>query len=272
MAAILSLLLILLLSILIIRVAAIALTHTGLSRELARFQSLSAFSGVGYTTQEAERVVNHPLRRRILIILMILGNVGIITAASSLIVTFMDPKDGGGSPFVKFGIIIAGLLLLWILAGSRWANRMLSKLVRYFLRRYTRLDIQDYDALLQLAGEYQVSELVVEPDDWLEGKTITDAALRDEGILVLAIKRPDGTYRGIPVADTMIQADDTLIIYGRVTAVAAIDERKHGKLGDIEHYDSVLEEKRIEEEERKADPLEGQKDEKLTEESSPETA
>ena len=49
-----------LVSLLVTRVAAIALSVTGLSRESARFQARSAFTGVGFTTSEAESVVNHP--------------------------------------------------------------------------------------------------------------------------------------------------------------------------------------------------------------------
>ena len=46
---------------------------TGMDRKRAVFQALSAFSGTGFTTKEAEFVVNHPVRRRVIIWLMILG-------------------------------------------------------------------------------------------------------------------------------------------------------------------------------------------------------
>ena len=64
MTAILSLLLVVTLSILVTRIAAVALRHTGLARQTARFQARSAFSGAGFTTSESEKVVNHPVRRR----------------------------------------------------------------------------------------------------------------------------------------------------------------------------------------------------------------
>jgi Trk-type K+ transport system membrane component len=49
-----TLLIALALSLIITRVATMALMLTGLSRESARFQSRSAFTGVGFTTTEAE--------------------------------------------------------------------------------------------------------------------------------------------------------------------------------------------------------------------------
>jgi Trk-type K+ transport system membrane component len=85
MISVISLLVVLTLSILVTRIATVALTHTGLSQESAKFQARSAFTGVGFTTNESEKVVNHPLRRRILLLLMLLGNAGVVTAVSSLI-------------------------------------------------------------------------------------------------------------------------------------------------------------------------------------------
>ena len=89
MIPIVSLLIVLTISLLVTRVAAVAFVHTGLSREAARFQARSAFTGVGFTTSETEEVVNHPVRRRIVAWLMLVGNIGIITVMSSLILSFI---------------------------------------------------------------------------------------------------------------------------------------------------------------------------------------
>lgn len=61
MIAILSLLVTLTLSLLVTRVGAMALMLTGMSREMARFQARSAFTGVGFTTQESESITTHPV-------------------------------------------------------------------------------------------------------------------------------------------------------------------------------------------------------------------
>ncbi|MEZ6097718.1 MAG: hypothetical protein R3E01_01980 [Pirellulaceae bacterium] len=93
MTAIFSLLTVLTLSFLITRFGTAALALTGVSYELARLQAVSAFTGVGFTTSESERIVSHPARRRILIVLMILGNAGIVTAVSTLILSFTGADD-----------------------------------------------------------------------------------------------------------------------------------------------------------------------------------
>lgn len=51
----------------------IAYELTGLDRETAHFQALSAFTGTGFTTKASERVVNHPVRRKITIAIIVLG-------------------------------------------------------------------------------------------------------------------------------------------------------------------------------------------------------
>ncbi|HSH50828.1 MAG TPA: HAD-IC family P-type ATPase [Bacteroidales bacterium] len=53
---------ILVLSVLITKIASESLIHMGLSKEMARFQACSAFTGVGFTIRETETIVNHHIR------------------------------------------------------------------------------------------------------------------------------------------------------------------------------------------------------------------
>ncbi|MBL7026171.1 MAG: potassium transporter TrkA, partial [Candidatus Marinimicrobia bacterium] len=57
MIAIFSFLIILTLSLIVTRIAAIALSVTGVSSETAQFQARSAFTGVGFTTTESESIL-----------------------------------------------------------------------------------------------------------------------------------------------------------------------------------------------------------------------
>jgi hypothetical protein len=75
MTALISLLSVVTLSILINKIATVALVQTGVAKHIARFQARSALTGCGFTTTEAEKVINHPVRRRIVAILMLLGNI-----------------------------------------------------------------------------------------------------------------------------------------------------------------------------------------------------
>lgn len=84
MAALLSVLATVTLSLLITRIASEAMVFTGLSAQAAQFQARSAFTGAGFTTQESEQATNHPVRRRIIMWLMLLGNAGIVTVKRNL--------------------------------------------------------------------------------------------------------------------------------------------------------------------------------------------
>lgn len=253
MLSIISLLFIMTLSILVTKIAAIALTHTGLSRESARFQARSAFTGVGFTTDESEKVVNHPVRRRILLLLMLLGNAGIVTAMATLIITFVDIEKSGVMALRVF-LLCLGLVTLWAAASSKIVDRNLSKLVNRILKRHTHLDVQDYASLLHLAGEYQVSEMLVEPGDWMANRALSELRLRDEGILVLGITRTDGTFIGVPPLDTPLRSGDLLILYGRASKLKDIDQRRKGGYGDYKHKESIAEKKKVDQQEKQRDP------------------
>ena len=250
MVSVITLLVVLTLSILLTRVATVALTHTGLSRESAKFQARSAFTGVGFTTSESEKVVNHPIRRRILLLLMLLGNAGIVTAVSTLIVSFINIDRSG--PFVwQIVLLVTGLVALWSLASSRLVDRHLSNLISKVLKKYTRLSVQDYAKLLHLAGDYQINELQVRNDDWVAGRTIAELALRREGVIVLGINRGGGRYLGAPDGDTRIEKGDVLILYGRAQVIEALDQRSAGRKGDWEHHEKIVEQEAAKEAERK---------------------
>jgi len=126
-------LLAILISFLFVRAATIALMMTGLDKNKARFQALSAFTGTGFTTKEAESVVNHPQRRKIMRWLMIMGNAGIvtviITATSSL-----ATSQGYLLP-LNILILIVGILLIYKLAKYRgftrkWEHFIEKKLIK----------------------------------------------------------------------------------------------------------------------------------------------
>lgn len=247
MFPILSLLVTLTLSLLVTRVGAMALMLTGISREMARFQARSAFTGVGFTTKESESITTHPVRRQIVMLLMLLGNVGIAAGAATMMATVMRTSEGENR-WWNVGALGAGLLLLWIFASSRWVERRLNRLIAYGLRNWSRLELRDYVALLQLRDGYAVTELLVEKLDWLADRTLIELKLPTEGVLVLGIQRSKGEYVGAPNADTRIRAGDTLVLYGPIHRVEELDQRRRGHQGDAAHqeavtaYEEVLEE------------------------------
>ncbi|HEX6229420.1 MAG TPA: TrkA C-terminal domain-containing protein [Solirubrobacterales bacterium] len=243
MIAVATLIIIILLSLLITRVATMMLTLTGLSKESARFQARSALSGVGFTTAEAEAVVNHPVRRRIVMTLMLLGSAGVITVIGALFLSFAnaDLKERE----LRLLVLIVALGLLVLLSRSSWVDRRLSALIGRGLNRWTDLEVRDYAALLRLADRFAVMELAVGEGDWLAGKSLEQLELRKEGVVVLGISRAAGRYVGVPSFDTRIEAGDVAICYGHSDRLCELDGRPAGPQGDRAHAAAVVERKRL---------------------------
>ena len=238
MESVFLLLVVLSLSLLVTRIATVALTLTGLSRESARFQARSAMTGVGFTTTEAEQVVHHPVRRRIVMLLMLVGNAGVVTAMASLILAFTNPVGAGG--WVTRGVfLVGGIAVLWVLSSSAWVDRQMRWIIERALRRWTDLDVRDYASLLRLAGEYTISEVQVNEGDWLAEKTLAELELGSEGVLVLGIQHRDGSYSGTPTGNTRIHPDETLLLYGRERLLEELDTRRAGPEGDAAHWEAV---------------------------------
>lgn len=234
LVGIIALLVVLGLSLVITQIAAVALTYTGLSGEAARFQARSAFTGTGFTTSEAERIVDHPVRRRIVMLLMVVRSAGLVTIIISLVLSFAGTGDGDGR-LTRLMWLLGGVVVLWAVANSKPVHRGLRRVIRWGLRRWTDLEVRDYAGLLKLSGGYAVTELRIEEGDWLAGRTLGECRLTDEGVTVLGISRPDGDYVGVPQADTEIRAGDTLILYGRDDALEELDTRQADASGDRAH-------------------------------------
>jgi hypothetical protein len=255
--AIITLLVVLTLSLAITRVAAVALTMTGLSPDVARFQARSAFTGVGFPTTEAEALVRHPVRREIISVLMLVHNVGLATVVATVVIGFLEMNRADNTVIrwvQSFAVLGVGLLVLWLIASSRWIDRRMSSVIRWALSRFTELDARDYVALLHLRGEYAVKEMRIGHDHWLlVRKTLQQAELPREGILVLGIERANGTYIGAPNGETLLEGDDRLILYGPTDRITELVHRRADLPGAMARVDAEEEYKKRREIETKAD-------------------
>ncbi|MEB2837016.1 MAG: TrkA C-terminal domain-containing protein [Desulfurococcales archaeon] len=236
-----TLLLIILFSIVVNKIATKALMRTGLSRDVASFQAQSAFSGAGFTTSESEYVVNHPVRRRIIRILILLGSAGLTSSMAALILTFIGQTSRGA--LARLGVLSLGLLLLYVFASSKTVDRLLGRVIDWALDRFTSIRVVDYESLLGVGHGYIVSSFQVSPGSWLAGRRLRELRLKDEGAIVLGIYRrgEDGSIRyiGAPGPDEVILPGDEVIIYGHEEVVASLSRRLAGPIGDVEHEEMV---------------------------------
>lgn len=256
-----SFLLVILFSMIVVRIGTKALQKTGLSEDVASFQALSAFTGVGFTTSESEYVVNHPVRRNIVKWMIRLGSAGLTSAVASLVLTFV-----GNTPLemaTNGAGLAAGLAGLYAFSRSKLLDKLLGKFIEWASIRWTTVKIIDYEHVLGLSKGYTISIIRVKPGCWLDGKTLREARLREEGVIVLGVYRPVGRgeiYIGAPHPDFRLKAYDRIVCYGPEEVLEKLPERIRGPQGDFEHAVAVarqriremVEEEEIKEAEDKA--------------------
>lgn len=222
MIAVASLLVVVLVSLIVTRIATVALASTGMSNDAARFQARSALTGVGFTTTESESVVGHPIRRRVVMTLMLIGNAGLVTILGSLIFSFAGGVDQSAK-LVRLGIIISGLVLIWLLSRSRRADRWLTRAAARYLSRHGGLATRPQAAQLHLAGDFAIRELRVREADEAAGRTLAEMRLPSERVVVLGIHRGVNEYVGLPTAETEVVAGDALVVYGESEALDRLE-------------------------------------------------
>ena len=240
MLQVLSLLIVLGVVLIIGRLATVALTATGIPREIAKFQARSALTGAGFTTTESEQIVGHPARRRIVMILMMTGAIGGAAGIATTITAFAN-VNGYGQGLVRDGMLTAGLFAGVVLIRTRWFDRLLMRLFAGLIKRVTDVDLTDYAGLLRLSGDYGIAEILVDPGDWWAERELADLNLNREGVLLLGVVRPDQTYIGAPTGSTRLHPGDLLLAYGRGSQLAELDKRSTGEEGERAHLRAVAE-------------------------------
>ncbi len=195
------------------RVAAGALIATGLPPEVASFQARSAFSGAGFTTTEAENVVNHPARRKIIGATMFVGNLGTPTLVVTVLVGFLAP--GPGNTAQRTMVVLAGLVLIVMFLANRPAQRALmrigqrqaqNRLLPHLDRHAVELFVVGDDFVI---GSLRITE---DPGPALRSLRSLDDALPT--VRVLGVRHEDG-YLGRPPIDVELHTGDEIIVYGR---------------------------------------------------------
>jgi hypothetical protein len=99
---------------------------------------------VGFTTKEAEMVVNHPVRRRIIRDLILAGNVGLTSALAALVVSMMQTEKSSQMLMMVLGVSVAVVLLL-SLSRVGWLQRLLDRMIHRALEHAGMVRALDYE-------------------------------------------------------------------------------------------------------------------------------
>ncbi len=212
-------LLAILFSFLVVRGAAVALMMTGMEKKKARFQALSAFSGTGFTTKEAEFVVNHPQRRKIVTWLIIFGNAGIVTVIVTA-TSSMATSRGYQLP-INIVILAVGIFLIYKIATYKKFTRYWEKFIENKLIKSPVFEEATTEDLLHFLEGYGLVKKIVGAKSGLIDKTLAKSHLREKGAVVLGIER-EKSWIPVPKANEVIKRGDRLVVYGPLNALRDI--------------------------------------------------
>lgn len=201
---------------LIVKVATIALMLTGLDEKRARFQALSAFTGTGFTTAEAEIIMSNDRRRKIVRILMILGHSTLAVVIATLITSFIKTRGF----HIPLNIVVFAILLYIfyrVATRERWIKRWDNVIENWINRKkiVTEKKVRD---VLQFDPRFGIMGVTIQPGSQLAGKTVSELQLPRDKIIFLTIQRA-GKYIYAPSEKQDLQVGDYMILYGRRSVI-----------------------------------------------------
>jgi len=186
---------------------------TGMDSKGARFQALSAFTGTGFTTKDAESVVKHDMRRRIIMALMVLGNAGLVSIIATLIGSFAKLRRLSEIP-VNLILLALGIYLIYWLASRQGLMRRWGKWIEKRIAKSKVLEENKIEEVLHLG----IAELRIKETSPVANQSLADSDLSRKDILVLAIERGGGIIP-TPKGSDNIQIADDLICYGKLANI-----------------------------------------------------
>ena len=216
LAAIMPTIVIIVIFFFIVRVATIVLKLTGLDEQTARFQAISAFTGTGFTTKEAEVILADDMRRKTATVLMVMGKVGIVSIIGSLFFSF--GKDNVTATLQNTLVL---LLVIFVLYRITTLKRFSIALNRFIEKRIIARGIikqRALEELFHLPKGYGIAMLTITEKSNEKGLTLAEAGFIGKNILVLSIERKN-TMIPFPHANDTINVDDKLLCYGLLKSI-----------------------------------------------------
>ena len=205
------------LSMLIVRAGAVALMMTGMNYDRAKFQALSAFSGTGFTTREAERVVNNPDRRKIITWLMILGNAGIVTVIVTATSSFSHVEGltaiMGNLLFLALGSVAIGYLAKYTGLTRRWELYIHDRLAKF---RENEEDLTP-EELFHLSEGFGVLRFQVPVDSPLCETGFSGLSEKLDNASILGLERKGEWVSKHHHAEAHLASGDLVVVYGNIS-------------------------------------------------------
>ena len=164
-----------------------------------------------FTTTESEMIVNYPIRRRIVVILMILGNVGLASTSATIIVSFVGAGSESSAIIEQVLLFLGVIALVLIVMRNKALDRLMCGVIGHALITTTTLRKRQYHLLLQLGNGVSIGEHLLR--DGHEGR-LDGLSTLFQHLTLLGI-RTDGVFDTGPFdANHQLSGGDILVCAG----------------------------------------------------------
>ncbi|MGE7595937.1 TrkA C-terminal domain-containing protein [Peribacillus frigoritolerans] len=194
--------------VLVIEISVTLLKLTGLKGTVARFQVISMLTGTGFTTDESKSIIDHPVRRKISMFLILFGAFSLAVIISSISTLLTDDLR-----LMELSIIIGILLVLTILVKVPFLNNRLSNKMKSEMYNHYELWEHPIEEVLFLEDEDVVMEIDIYEDSELIDVKAFDAISHGADINILFIESGEVKIRK-ELYEYKIKLGDNLFLYG----------------------------------------------------------
>lgn len=209
---------------LLVEVLAIVFRITGLDSQKARFQVISILTHTGFTTRESELIAQHPLRRKLASVLMLVSYLAQVSLISLLLNMISQNVTQLLYVGLGLGLFVA---IFFIVTRNKYVSRKIDRFVERFIAKkiMKQTKTRSVDQVLKISPDFAVYEILVDNESALSNSTLMDARLNEMFIHVLKIDRGNSTV-DFPNADFLMQVGDVLIVYGKIKSIKALALKK----------------------------------------------
>ncbi|MCG8483665.1 MAG: TrkA C-terminal domain-containing protein [Clostridia bacterium] len=207
--------------LIIAELLALGLRMTGLDREKARFQVVSIITGTGFTTNESELITQHPVRRKIAELLMLISYV-VQAFIIGTIFTIAAEVANGKNVMVGLFFLLVTVIMLVGVTKNAWVVQKIEKMIeKRFIIKSKVNKTKTVEQVLKLNEDYGVVEFLIESEHPLIGKTLVESNLKKIQIQVLNIER--GSYiEQFPKKDSYFKEGDRVVVYGKLENIKKV--------------------------------------------------
>ena len=210
-----------LLYIFIIEIFSVLFTASGLTREKARYQTISLFTNAGFTTSESELITSNKTRRKLAALCMIIGNIFAVLVVSLAVsafgnLNFNQVQEDMVPILIAFGVGVFLIILIKLPFISKPIRKVLEKIA---FRRISKSNGENIITELDNNGKSSIAEIYISKLPLiLKDKSIYQAKLKSNyNINVLSVKRKNKMLDASK--DTMLQEGDFVAVFGDMKSI-----------------------------------------------------